>query len=394
KTRDAIKRALDGVLFIDEAYSLVPQNSPWDYGHQAVTEILQAMERYRDRLVVIVAGYPKPMEDFLRSNPGLVGRFPKANIIHFPDYGPDELFQILELTLRDRDLTLSDAASLATREVIEGLHVSRDETFGNAREMRSLAESLDSRRAVRVKKQNLPVTEPIQPEDIDHHYQLYRRVKAGDETIASALAQLDAMIGLTPVKKTVRGLVPRVKLAKEDGDRLSIETRDFIFGGKPVNGRTYSAEPFGKILAALGYLRRGHVKSVSAGDLIAGYVRQTAQKTREVVESAMDGVLFIDEAYDLFSPGQGDFGQQAIGELLRMMESHRDRLVVILAGYPREMRRLLDSNSGLSSRFRRQLEFPDYSPEELMEIFEYMVKQKRLSLTPAARARVDLYLQR
>ena len=393
KTRAVIERALDGVLFVDEAYSLVPKDASRDFGQEAVAELILALEQYRDRLVVIVAGYPKPMEDFLRSNPGLKERFPKANIIHFPDYSPDELFEILEMILQDMAFTLSKTAQLAIKDVIEGMYANRDDTFSNARAMRSFAESLSRRRATRVKRQELPVTEPIQPEDIDIHYEIYRRVAEGDNSIAEIQNQLDMLIGLKPVKKTVKSLVSRMKFEKESEQNVGVDTLNFIFLGNPGTGKTTVAEMFGKMLAALGYLRRGHLVSVAAGDMIAGYVRQTAQKTRTVIESALEGVLFIDEAYDLFSEGRGDFGKEAITELLRLMEVHRDRLVVILAGYPGEMQQLFDSNSGLRSRFRQPIVFPDYSPEELIDIFESMVKEKRFSLAPATRARVDLYLQ-
>ncbi len=394
-TRDVIRRALDGVLFIDEAYSLVHKDALRDFGPEAVAELIQAMEQYRDRLVVIVAGYPGPMEEFLRSNPGLKGRFPKSNHIHFPDYSQEELFRILAKMLENEAMACSDAAKEAIKDVIEGICIdaSRNETFSNAREMRSLAESLIARRASRVVRQRLPATELIQPEDIEEQYIQYRRADSVVRTMEEIFESMDRMIGLSPVKKMARGLAKRMQFQKETSLAVEADTLHFIFLGNPGTGKTTVAEMFGKMLAALGYLRRGHLVSVSAGDLIAGYVRQTAGKTRKVVDGAMDGVLFIDEAYDLHSRAEGDFGQQAIAELLRLMEAYRNRIVVILAGYPGEMQAFLDSNSGLASRFRQPVVFPDYHTDELMAIFELMAEQKGLSLSPEVRGPIKKYLE-
>lgn len=200
-----------------------------------------------------------------------------------------------------------------------------------------------------------------------------------------ALKELDSMIGLTNVKHFVHQLVDSAKMnmvMQERGiNNKNTKSLHMVFAGNPGSGKTEVARIVAKALYEQGVLKNNKLTEVQSGDLISGYVGQTAEKTRKVVESALDGVLFIDEAYTLTHQEGTSFNDEAVAELLKDIDDHRDRIVCILAGYSGEMRQFFaKSNPGLKSRFANWIEFPDYTPKEMMQILQFMLKHRKLYL--------------
>jgi stage V sporulation protein K len=199
------------------------------------------------------------------------------------------------------------------------------------------------------------------------------------DPLAEQLQHLHSLIGLAGVKSTVQELVNIAKVSRmqaQVGLKAPTITRHLVLTGNPGTGKTTVARTLGKIYSQLGVLSKGHFVEVDRAQLVAGHIGQTAPKTKQVVESAIGGVLFIDEAYSLVPDGHKDpFGEEAISTLLRLMVDHADNLVVIVAGYKNEMTRFIESNPGLKSRFSRSIHFPDYTPPELVEIFQSLCTQ-------------------
>ncbi len=216
------------------------------------------------------------------------------------------------------------------------------------------------------------------------------------------MSELDAMIGLHTVKREMRDLEHWAawveKLRKHGRETKKLRTLHMCFTGNPGTGKTTVARIAGRLLAKHGLLQRDSLKEVTRSDLIAGYVGQTAKQTDEIIKEALGGVLFIDEAYSLsearaFGGGQ-DYGPEAITTLISAMENHRDKLCVIFAGYTAEMERFLDVNPGMKSRIARTIEFPDYSEDEMWEIFERMVAREELTCDSAVEPEFKAYMRR
>jgi SpoVK/Ycf46/Vps4 family AAA+-type ATPase len=233
-------------------------------------------------------------------------------------------------------------------------------------------------------------------EDIPQGYQLNENNQTED--LSQLLAELDRLIGLEPVKQQIRTIVDE-QLANQRlqeagyAEPEGTVSRHFSFTGNPGTGKTTVARLIGRIFRAMGLLRKGHFVEATRSDFVAGYVGQTEPKTREVINSALGGVLFIDEAYALSRGGSNDFGQEAINVLVPEMENQRDQLIVILAGYSQEMEEFFNSNSGLNSRIPYHIHFPDYNAQELNAIFLSNCEASGRICPPEVRERLESVFQ-
>ncbi len=387
KTLKVCKEALDGVLFIDEAYTLYKKDSSEDFGQEAIDTLLKFMEDNRDHIVVIIAGYKKQIKEFLSSNPGLESRF--SEFIDFPDYSASELTQIYKKMCSDNGYKCGKDVLENIEEYMESVVRQKDENFSNARMVRNYFEQTIVRQERRLAALSNSTSS-------DHR--IITKDDLGIETGAKEarekdyLEELDSMIGLTQVKAQVREMINVIRvneLRKEQGIEDSTMSLHMIFSGNPGTGKTQVARLIAKIYYQKGIISTDHFVEADRSSLVAEYVGQTAPKTLEVCKEALDGVLFIDEAYTLSEKSrENNFGQEAIDTLLKFMEDNRDRIVVIAAGYTENMNEFLASNPGLRSRFATVIEFPDYSPDEMMSIFRKFCKDNSYVATEACESKV------
>jgi len=393
KVAEAVEAALGGVLFIDEAYALSPRSDGGGgdlYGTEAIDTLVKLMEDHRDNLVVIVAGYSDRMAEFLDANPGLASRFGRKLV--FEDYTPTELAAIFDATCARDGYTLTDEAAAALRRHLTSM--SRPATFGNGRYVRTLFDDTLVRQSVRLTSKEDRSSEDLGTIEVDDLAIPEARVARSNDDLADALAELDDLIGLGPLKAQVSELCDTVRvqmMRKEAGLPAVSSNQHLVFAGNPGTGKTTVARILGRIYAALGVVSRGQLVECTRADLVAGYIGQTAIKTTRKVNAALGGVLFIDEAYTLVSDSgvSAGFGPEAIDTILKLMEDYRDDLVVIVAGYPVEMGKFIESNPGLSSRFTETLSFDDYEDSDLSRIFAGMAGKAGLALNDEAKQAVD-----
>lgn len=378
RTKEFIDKAMDGVLFIDEAYSLTSSDSPRDFGAEAIDTLITAMNDYKGRLVVIFAGYRDEMERFRKSNPGIDSRV--GYTVEFEDYSADELTEIFRRKLEKDGYSVSDEALAKVRGVME--YYCGVENFGNGRFVEKV---IDKTKNIHMK--NKPDPENFRiigendvpvPEDLADSVgalKVYNTEKltATPKSYEEVAGELEALVGLQRLKQEIKRFGSAVRLMSEQakqGKELPPLKLNMIFMGNPGTGKTTVARMIADILNGLGVLKTNKVISVERKDLIGKYLGHTEARTAEVIKSALDGVLFIDEAYSLTQSDYGrDYGHQVINCLLPAMNDYSDRLVVIFAGYEKEMGQFVDSNPGIASRIGYTFHFDDYNTEELVHIF-------------------------
>ena len=391
-------KAMGGILFVDEAYTLAPVNQSGErdqQGAQALEQLMKRMEDDRGKFVVIAAGYRQEMDNLFRINVGFRSRF--SYLLNIDDYTPDQLLQIVELFAGEKKYIFDDEARQLLLKMITGMYNSRDKDFANGRTMRQLFDKICSRQAERL--QRVDITRltneqlmTIIPADIP-----YEAPKAVEYT--ECLEKLNGLVGLDAVKKEISNLAAFLNLQIRRGEANTFQGKHYVFTGNPGTGKTTVARIMADVFRTLGILSRGQLIEADRSKLVAGYSGQTAIKTNQLIDSALGGVLFIDEAYTLKS-GDGDsFGAEAIDTLLKRLEDDRGKFICIVAGYTDQMHDFIDTNPGLKSRFTQTIHFDDYTPDQLTEIFVNLAKNKSFTVDEETQAAVhrefeQLYLRR
>lgn len=362
KTEEVLQRAKGGILFIDEAYTLYSTQGN-DFGKEAIETILKFMEDHRDDFMIIFAGYEQDMQQFLSVNAGLRSRIP--NTFYFDDYTPEEIVQIglLDLTRQAYTVDTATYAHVVQTEYARSIDKS------NARWVRNFNQTLIMTMANRVIETNDVDVQTITREDL---YTMTEQHSDDPQMkIEEITAALHALTGLQNVKQFVDTLRKEAQINTQlhaQGMEFETGTYHMSFIGNPGTGKTTVAHLIASLFHAIGILPTRQVISVNRSDLVGSHVGHTEQLTEAIIQQAMGGVLFIDEAYQLAQGGEHDFGRQAIETLLTALENYRDQWIVILAGYTKEMHDFFDTNPGLRSRVPYEIEFPDYTPEEVASI--------------------------
>ena len=371
KTQAVIEEAMGGVLFIDEAYSLVQGEYSGDYGHEAIAELIKAMEDYRGDFCVIFAGYRNPMQKMIASNQGFASRIQFT--LDFPNYSRDELEQIAELMLKAKKYKASD---MAMKQMLDITDIKRkSEDFANAREMRNIIDQVIMCQNVRCMGEN---NKQIELTDVntyikDANIVLPSKDKTPVKAIMTADEELNALVGLDSVKRMIKKIRAYAKRNKGSAD-LNLH---MCFYGNPGTGKTETARILSRLLHDAGILPEAKLIETDANGLIGTHVGSTAPKTLELIDKAMGGVLFIDEAYSLCGDEKTSYGEEAIAVLIKEMEDKRGQFCVVLAGYKKEMESMLDINPGMKSRIQFKLDFADYTKEELRDIaFAFLSKKQ------------------
>ena len=388
QTLNAIDRAVGGVLFIDEAYSLKREGqSGNDYGQAVIDTLVSAMtsEAYAGKFAVILAGYPNEMREFIRANPGLSSRFPEQNHFDLPNYKEEELLQIAEKKALQFDFVFTKPALQKVKSEIGRLEI--DQSFGNARAVEDIVKKAIFEKGSEGHQQTEKDFVLLE----EKHIQTNQSSKNGQ-----ALQRLQDLIGLDKVKVELNKLTSFAKV-KESRQRMDLPVPPMplhtVFVGPPGTGKTTVAKLYAEALNEIGLLKRGHLVTVSRSDLVGGYVGQTAIKTDHMIQDALGGVLFIDEAYALSQGGENDFGKEAITAITQAMTEHEENLVVIFAGYKSEVDTLIKSNPGLRSRIRKEIEFEAYTNEELFAMLQQKAHSYGYNWSKEASVAVQEHLQ-
>ena len=390
KTTECVERAQEGVLFIDDAYSLIDKSDGTNYPREAIDTLVPIMtnpERYR--FCMIMAGYPEPMDELLEMNAGLRSRFSKANILTIEDYKPDLLQEIFVNYCRKDGYRFigeqEDEEPLDLELFFTNLYNQRNRAdFGNARDIVALAKEVKMQCSLRD-----DVLRCIRKEDFGDAQKYF--IKRGISSIDDIYAQIDSYVGMGFIKdlfKRIRFEVLDNIDSKKRGIKPEQYPDHYIFAGNPGTGKTTVGKMIGEFYHMMEVLGGAETLFVDASELIGDHVGASKDKVDEVMQKAIDHnqVLYIDEAYQI---SESSYGNEIIGAMMTRMTENAKDFKVIFGMYSSKVEAFLKMNPGLSRRLRI-VNFPDYTPDQLLEIFDRTIKAQGCTITEEAHERVKL----
>ncbi|PTE68955.1 sporulation protein [Staphylococcus devriesei] len=366
QTEEILKDALGGVLFIDEAYTLVGNEGDRGVGQEAINVILKFMEDHRNEIMIIFAGYTNEMIEFKNSNSGLASRIPHT--FDFEDYNLPQLQEIgvKFLYKNEYNFDLNEYYRAMSSEY------NRNFDNSNGRWVRNYNEKLTSQQMQRIAESGDYDDENALMEITHEDLAIFlNQDNDSNQSLQKLLDELNNLVGLNSVKETVSAIINEVKFNKmleDKGQIVPNSNYHMIFTGSPGTGKTTVARLVSQIFGQLGILSKGHLVETDRSRLIGKYIGHTEKNTKTAVEHAMGGVLFIDEAYQLVSSNENDFGEQAIETLITELENNRGKFIAIFAGYEDDMKRFIEANEGLQSRVPYKIHFEDYTPQQVADI--------------------------
>lgn len=381
---EAVEKAQGGILIIDEASNLYVEDDR-DPGKRIIDYLLTeiADENRRDWMLIL-AGTDPSMTDMLNQNKNLSSRL--GNIFYFKDYDEDQLLEIADLYCKERKFLISEEARIHLREVIRRDISVNDDKFGNGRYVKSLMDKIvNINMASRVGRIQSPDKQQLM------------RIEACDVpsirkgSRSSGIDDLKKLIGLEPIKESIETHVNYVKmlnLRTKMGLDSSLPPLHMIFTGNPGTGKTTVADLLGEIYASMGILSRGDVIYAERKNLVGRYIGETEAKMEKLLKRAKGNILFIDEAYQLYSDKENDYGKIAFESLMTTLSQDSTDMIVILAGYTKEMDELMSMNAGIPSRFPYVFNFQDYSMDELVQIASHIATRQNYKFTPEAMERL------
>lgn len=395
KTNKIISEALGGILFIDEAYTLVKKNTSSDFGQEAIDTLLKRMEDNKGKFIVIAAGYPSLMSDFIESNPGLKSRFTHTFI--FDDYTPAQLVQIFKLFASKEEYELEKTAEEYLLNRLEEIYKQRDETFGNAR----LVRKIFSESKIQLSKRYQLVKEDDRLKFSLNKIGLEDIINALDKIVGSnsagvtdtksveiVLDKIDNLIGLDNFKREASELVKLAKFYIEEGEILSEKFNfHFIFAGKNYAGQSIAAKYLSELLFSLRLIRHKELYQFDIRQFIGSTIYQTSEITNKIFEKAKGGVLLIKDFDFIFSEKQPDKSlvEEFIRVFINRLQTDANKIFVIVETAPEFISNIPNEFNSIRTFFTKVIFFDDYTPDEMLDIFSSMMNEKKLQLTDSSK---------